>query len=145
MRPSPLMIATVFLALCGAFVIVVPARGDEEWARIDSSSASVGTLAAGACKSVATFTSSAVPALQKDGCTGCHSRASGSAKGALDLTDVGTNDAAACAQVLAKVNLANRAQSAIIQAPAGAQSHMGGKVHDPQAFTAAMLGWINNE
>ena len=102
-------------------------------------------MASGGCKSVATFTSSAVPALQKDGCVGCHSGANASAKSALDLTSVGTNDTAACAQALAKVNLTNKAQSMIIQAPAGTHAHAGGKVDDTQAFTAALLGWMNNE
>jgi hypothetical protein len=150
------MIATLFLAVCGAFVIVVPARGNEESKaapkelnarRMDMAPSETerSALAPGGCKSVATFTSSAAPELQKDGCVGCHSGANATAKNALDLTSVGTNDTAACSQALAKVNLANRAQSVIIQAPAGAHAHMGGKVDDAAVFTAALLGWINNE
>ena len=66
-------------------------------------------------------------------------------QGGARFTSVGTNDAAACAQALAKVNLTNKAQSILIQAPAGTHSHLGGKVEDPQAYTAALLGWMNNE
>jgi hypothetical protein len=102
-------------------------------------------LAVGGCKSVATFASSAAPELQKDGCVGCHSGANTTAKNALDLTSVGVNNGAACTQALAKVNLGDKAQSVLIQAPAGTHAHLGGKVGDIQAFTAAMMGWINNE
>jgi len=156
MRPSRVMMVTLFLATCGALALVVPASGSEESKvapknlsarRTDMVPSAVerSALAPGGCKSVATFTSSAAPALQKDGCVGCHSGANATAKNALDLASVGTNDTAACAQALAKVNLANKAQSVIIQAPAGAHAHMGGKVDDAAVFTAALLGWINNE
>ncbi len=156
MRPCRLMMATLLFAMCGAFVVVVPARGNEgsgaaamelNAPRLDmvTSEGERSAIGAGGCKSVATFTSSAVPELQKDGCVGCHSGANATAKSALDLTSVGTNDTAACAQALAKVNLANKAQSVIIQAPAGAHAHMGGKVDDAAVFTAALIGWINNE
>jgi hypothetical protein len=163
MRSSPITLATLVLAACGEMLIVVPAIGDQAGARASSaqeepseahehsSRSRVGVTAAGAglggggCKSVATFTSSAVPALQKDGCVACHSASNATARAALDLTSVGTNDAAACAQALTKVNLTNKAQSILIQAPAGTHSHLGGKVEDPQAYTAALLGWMNNE
>jgi len=155
MRPSRVMMVTLFLATCGALALVVPASGNEgsKAAPMNLSarptdmvpSAERSALAPAGCKSVATFTSSAAPELQKDGCVGCHSGANATAKNALDLTNVGTNDTAACAQALAKVNLANKAQSVIIQAPAGAHAHMGAKVDDAAVFTAALLGWINNE
>jgi len=157
MKPSPgILITTLVLAVCGAFVIAAPARGNETSTRVGSEPKAplLGiappdtlwrTLANGGCKSVATFTSSAAPELQKDGCVGCHSGSNARAKSALDLTSVGTNDAAACTQALTKVNLANKTQSILIQSPAGARAHLGGKVDDPQIFTAAMLGWINSE
>ena len=100
---------------------------------------------AGACKSVATFTSSAAPQLQQDGCAGCHAGADAPATAAFNLTNLGKDNTAACSQALRDANLANRPQSAIIQAAAGAQAHKGGKVADTQAFTNALLGWINNE
>jgi hypothetical protein len=132
---------TLFLATCVALMFVVPAFGTEA---VPSEVEGIAS-ATGGCKSVATFTSSAAPELQEDGCVGCHSGANATARRALDLTAVGTNDTAACAQALAKVDLANKAQSTIIQAPAGTHPHMGGKVDDTAVFTAAILGWINNE
>jgi hypothetical protein len=99
----------------------------------------------GGCKSPTTFTSSAVPEIMTDGCLGCHAGSNGAATSALDLTQVGKDNTMACAQALNKVNLTNKPQSAIIQAPAGTLTHQGGKVQDTQNFTNAMLGWINNE
>jgi hypothetical protein len=83
--------------------------------------------------------------MRKDGCMGCHAGTSPGATGVFNLTSVGKDDAAACAQALNKVNLSNKPQSAIIQAAAGTQAHEGGKVADTQAFTTALLGWVNNE
>jgi hypothetical protein len=102
-------------------------------------------MTTGGCKSVTTFTSSAEPEIKNDGCLGCHAGSNGAATSALDLTQVGKDDTMACAQALNKVNLTNKPQSAIIQAPAGNLTHQGGKVADTQPFTNAMLGWINNE
>jgi len=154
MRHSLVILATIFLAMCGALVIVAPAMGKAESTRADTVphepridmvtfEAERSAFAAGGCKSVASFTSSAAPELQKDACVGCHSGPT--AKGAFDLSSIGTDNAAACAQALTKVNLANKAQSIIIRAPTGTHPHMGGKVEDTQAFTAAVLGWMNNE
>jgi hypothetical protein len=106
----------------------------------------VSTAAGGAaCKSVATFKSSAVPVLKNDGCLGCHGGANPAAVRALDLSNVGKDDAAACAQALTKVNGSNKPQSAILQAVTGTQAHLGGKVKDAPVFTAGVMGWINNE
>jgi hypothetical protein len=101
--------------------------------------------AAGGCKSVEAFTSSAVPALQKNGCLGCHSGASAGATAALDLKSVGKDNTAACAQALTRVNLASKPQSSIIDAATGSLTHAGGKVADKPAFIASLLGWINKE
>jgi hypothetical protein len=102
-----------------------------------------GTLAGG-CKSQATFDSSAVPAIQNNQCLTCHSGQNGTATSALDLTKLGTDRAAACAQALSKVNLANKPQSLIIVAPSGGGGHPY-TVADATAWRNAMLGWINNE
>jgi hypothetical protein len=101
--------------------------------------------AAGGCKSVATFTSSAAPAMTKDNCLSCHAGGNGGATAALDLSQMNKNDTMACAQALNKVNLANKGQSPIIQAPAGNLTHQGGKVGDTAAFTQALTTWLNNE
>jgi hypothetical protein len=148
-------------ALVLAMLVVVPALGDDRsaWSDIarhagERSSVASGTFdraaapgagITGGCKSVATFTSSAVPELRKDNCIGCHGGGSAAATGALDLTNVDKDNAAACAQALRRVNPSNKPQSAIIQAAAGTQAHVGGKVANAPAFTSALLGWSNNE
>ena len=106
----------------------------------------------GGCKSVATFTSSAVPALKLDlgngqTCLGCHGGGNDVAKNALDLSAVDANDAQACAQALNYVSLKDKANSQIIAVPTGGP---GGNTNHaiqtaPQAFTDGMLGWIKNE
>jgi hypothetical protein len=157
MRLFQLVPATFVLAM----FVVVPALGDDRSAWSDiarhggkRSSVASGTFERAAapgvgivsgCKSVTTFTSSAAPELRKDGCIGCHGGANAAATGALDLTNVDKDNAAACTQALKQVNPANRPQSAIIRAAVGAQTHVGGKVADAPAFTTALLGWINNE
>ena len=133
MRPSYFLTTALVLVACGASA--------PEAAKVPAATG----LAPGVCKSVATFTSSAAPQLQKDGCAGCHAGSDASATAALDLTSVGKDNAAACSQALRAVDLANRPQSAIIQAAVGAQAHKGGTVADAQAFTSALLGWIANE
>jgi hypothetical protein len=125
------MIATLVLAACGAST---PGPAPV------SAAASLT-----ACKSVASFTASAAPQLQKEVCASCHGGTASAATAALDLTNIGKDNATACSQALRTVNLANRSQSALIQAVTGAQAHTGGRVPDPQAFTDALLAWINNE
>lgn len=132
MKSSHLLAITIVCAACGA-------------ATPDPPTPSAAGLATGGCKSVATFTSSAAQQLQKDGCAGCHAGADASATSAFDLTNLGKNDPAACSQALRFVNVANRLQSPIIQVAVGTQAHKGGTVADPQPFTSALLGWINNE
>ena len=75
----------------------------------------------------------------------CHAGSNAGATIALDLTTVGKDNVAACAQALTKVSLENKPQSVIIKVAAGTQKHMGGKVADLWNYTTAMLGWINNE
>jgi hypothetical protein len=101
--------------------------------------------AAGGCKSVATFTSSAAPAFRSAGCIGCHGGAMATATTAFDLAKLGKDDVAACAQALKKVDVANKPASAIFQATTGSLAHAGGKVADAAGFTRAVHGWIDNE
>ena len=133
MRPDCFLVTTLVLVACGA--------STPEASAVRASTAS----SSDACKSVATFISSAAPQLQKEGCAGCHAGTDAGATTALDLTNVGKDNAAACSQALRAVNLTNRPQSAIIQAATGAQAHKGGTVGDAQAFKSALLGWIDNE
>jgi hypothetical protein len=131
MRLNHVVRATLAVVACAVVLAFAPATGGGE--NTDG------------CKSVAAFVSTAVPELQKDGCSGCHAGSNATATGALDLSSLGRDNAAACAQALNKVDLTNKLESPLIQAPAGTQTHMGGKVADTQGFTAALLGWINNE
>jgi hypothetical protein len=98
----------------------------------------------GGCKSVATFTANAVPALQNNTCLNCHGAAGGSGFASLDMSQVGKDNAKACAQALGRVNLANKAQSQIITAATGGIAAHPYK-NAPAAYTTAMLNWINNE
>ncbi|MCC7538593.1 MAG: hypothetical protein IT379_20380 [Deltaproteobacteria bacterium] len=74
----------------------------------------------GACSSVASFTSSARPQLLGN-CTRCHDGTNETATAALDMTRVpsvvGTDQTAACAQVLGRVDLDDPDTSAIFLAP----------------------------
>ena len=137
MNLNPLALPTFVLATCFGVLLAMPARADR--------SAPESQRAAGECKSVATFVSSAVPALSRDGCTECHGGGDAAATKALDLRSIGKDNTAACAEALKRVSVANGSLSAIIQAPAGAQNHAGGKVKDRPGFTAALMGWIAHE
>jgi hypothetical protein len=113
------------------------------FAQIEEAKA-VNDVPTGGCKSVATFTSSAVPAMQP--CRNCHSN--GAARNALDMSQIGTNDGAACAQALNKVDLQNKAQSRIITyITAPNTTHAGTRLQGDAAtnYTQQMLGWINQE
>jgi len=100
--------------------------------------------AGGGCKSVATFTSSAAGPLTNQ-CRGCHGGANAGATGAMNLSALGTDNAAACAQALTKVTLANKPGSAIITRPRAGSGHPAVAGFNQAAHDAAMLGWINNE
>ncbi len=130
-----------------------------EFAKIGAGTVTGGDAGAGGggCKNVAGF--QAISGVFKGGqvngnaltpnCTaGCH-KAGGGGDGALDLNDLvlGTPDvAAACAQALTKVNLANKAQSAIILHPTGQSgNHGGGTVSDVGGYTTQVMTWLNGE
>jgi hypothetical protein len=142
MRLSALTASTLALVTSSALLVARPASTAPE---TRATVTAIGGMAAGGCKSVATFTSSALPELLKAGCMTYHAGTNAGATSALDLTTLGKDNVAACAQVLTKVSLANKPQSVIIKVAAGTQTHMGGRVADLQGYTAAMLGWMNNE
>jgi hypothetical protein len=99
--------------------------------------------AGGGCKNVAAFTANAVPAIQANQCLNCHNTG-GPGNSSLDLSQVGIDDAVACAQALTKVDLANPSQSEIILAPTGqVPSHpfQGASA----TYTTMMLAWITTE
>jgi hypothetical protein len=103
-----------------------------------------GGAGSGGCKSVAAFVANAVPAIQQNQCLGCHGTTSGSGYSSLDLTQVGVDNAAACAQALTKVDLQTPAQSDIILAPTGQLAN-----HPFQnasaTYSSMMLAWISTE
>lgn len=96
------------------------------------------------CKALQAFIDNAKPQLQGNGCLDCHGDG-GNGQATMDLSQLDQDDAQACEQALKKVNLANKAASLIIDSPAGARGHTGGKVGDPAGFTAAIRAWIDNE
>ncbi len=100
------------------------------------------------CKSVAAFTANAVPAIQANACLTCHGGPDQAAVTALDMRKVGTDDAAACVQLLRKVNFADRSKSAIVLAPTSGNTldHQGGKTIDPASdFVTKMMAWVQTE
>jgi hypothetical protein len=106
----------------------------------------------GGCKSVATFTASAVPAFKIDlgggqTCLTCHGGGNDVAVNAMDLTKVDTDDAAACAQARNHINFADRPQSPIIATPTGnANGNPNHPVKNaPPSFVSGVLTWIQAE
>ncbi len=100
----------------------------------------------GGCKSVTSFTTNAVPAIQANTCLNCHNTG-GSGNAALDLSALASNppdDATACAQALSRVNLTTPAQSEIILAPTGQVANHPFK-NASQSFVTMMETWITAE
>jgi cytochrome c553 len=99
---------------------------------------------AGGCKALPTFVSDAVPAIQANTCLTCHQGQNTSATSNLDLTQLGTNNAAACVQALTQVNLGDPSMSNIILAPTGgiaAHPFKGAS----SSFVTMMTDWIKAE
>jgi cytochrome c553 len=105
-----------------------------------------GSSTTGGCKSVASFTANAVPAIQANTCLTCHNTG-GSGNPSLDLSALAANppdDAAACAQALTRVNLTTPAQSEIILAPTGQVANHPFQ-NASQSFVTMMETWITAE
>ncbi len=102
--------------------------------------------ATGGCKSVASFTTNAVPAIQNNTCLNCHNTG-GSGNASLDLSGLAANpvnDTAACAQALSRINTTTPAQSDIILAPTGGVANHPFKGASA-AYTTMMETWISAE
>jgi hypothetical protein len=99
--------------------------------------------AGGGCKNVAAFTANAVPAIQANQCLTCHGTG-GAGNSSLDLSQVGIDDAVACAQALTKVDLTDPSQSDIILAPTGAVASHPFKGASA-TYASMMLTWIATE
>ena len=145
----------------GLFVLDVAATVGSNWSKSDQLEIQFTTLApvtvadggakeggeagsSGGCKSVATYTADAVPAIMANTCLTCHQGENPGATAALDMTMVGTDNAAACAQALNRVNLMDPPNSDIILAPTGgvaAHPFKGASA----SFKTMMLLWIAKE
>jgi hypothetical protein len=100
----------------------------------------------GGCKAVAAFTANAVPAIQQNGCLGCHAKG-GSGNGALDLSALAASppdDATACNQALTRANPQNPPQSDIVLAPTGGVANHPFK-NASSTFATMMEAWIGAE
>ena len=107
----------------------------------------------GGCAALAEFTASAQPVLSAR-CVSCHAGSNAMATQATDMTKVNDTSpegqAAACGQILSRVNLADPPQSAIFIAPdpdsgAGHPFKFGGDAGAFGDFRDALTVWINQE
>jgi len=105
------------------------------------------------CRAVDAFTASAQPALSAN-CVSCHGGANSSATNATNMTKVNDltpeGQAAACAQILSRVNLADPVNSGVFIAPdpGSGASHPFKFNNDPNAFGAfrsTLTQWIDQE
>jgi len=105
------------------------------------------------CAAVAAFTASARPALSAN-CVSCHGGANSSATNATNMAKVddlsAEGQAAACAQILSRVNLTDPAASGIFVAPdpGSGASHPFKFNGDPNAFAgfqSSLVQWIDQE
>jgi cytochrome c553 len=111
-----------------------------------AAAATVDAGTTGGCKSVASFTTNAVPAIQANTCLNCHNTG-GSGNASLDLSGLAAtpvNDTAACAQALSRINTAAPAQSDIILAPTGGVANHPFK-NASSTFATMMETWIQAE
>ncbi|HEY4181640.1 MAG TPA: hypothetical protein VGM90_32575 [Kofleriaceae bacterium] len=107
----------------------------------------------GACKSLATFKTSAQATMTTNCGNACHLGANPAAKAAMDLTGINTTDdtkiAIACAQVKSRTVLATPAMSGIFLAPTpGNTNHpfnFGGNQANFTAFRTSVTTWITAE
>jgi hypothetical protein len=141
----------------GLMVLDVSATIGQNWAtsdkleiqftslsKVSSSDGGTGEGGAGGCKAVATYTADAVPAIQANTCLTCHQGQNAEATANLDMTMVGTDNAAACAQALNQVDLADPSMSNIILAPTGGITNHPFKGASA-SFKTMMLEWIAKE
>jgi hypothetical protein len=103
----------------------------------------------GGCNAVAEFTANAVPRLTAN-CQSCHGGGDPQANAALDMSQLGSDDAAACAQVKNRVSPTNPASSQVFvnTNPDGNAAHpfkFLGSTAQWQAFMADMTIWIEAE
>jgi hypothetical protein len=108
-----------------------------------------GTTVTGGCKDVNSFMSNAQGPL-KNNCTSCHGGGNAQAKGAIDMSSIDSDPAAACAQVKNRVNPASpgTSQLFITTDPGGNAAHpykFGGTSSKFDAFKSSVSMWIQAE
>ncbi len=108
-----------------------------------------GGAATGACSAQAEFDASAKPQLQNN-CVSCHGGNNGSATSALDMSDLANDSAAACGQILNRVNTGTPASSQIFVTtdPNGNAAHpfkFGGNATNFNTFKNQVSIWVSAE
>ncbi len=103
----------------------------------------------GGCKDVTSFSANAADLL-KNNCVSCHGGANGQAKGAVDMSQLTSDPAAACSQIKNRVSPANADQSQlfITTDPGGNAAHpfkFGGNNGNFDAFKQSVSQWISAE
>jgi len=103
----------------------------------------------GGCKDVASFNTNAV-GLLKQNCQSCHGGGNAQAKGAVDMTALNSDAAAACSQIKNRVspNNAGSSQLFITTDPGGNAAHpykFGGDNGKFDAFKQSVSQWISAE
>lgn len=110
-----------------------------------------GTTTLAGCKVVTSFTNNARTPLSTS-CVSCHGGTNGGATAAVDMTKMNdtsaTGQAAACGQILSRVNLTTPAQSGILLAPdpaSGVQHPFKFSATAYPAFRTSLTTWIDAE
>jgi hypothetical protein len=147
----------------GIFVLDVEESANETWTSTDKIQVAFNTIVAAAvappdagmdgeagpvgpppCQAPSAFVTNAVPAIQNNMCLTCHQGQNPTATSNLDLTMLGTDNAAACAQALMKVNLMDKTMSDILLAPTGGVPSHPFQSASPN-YKPMMLVWIDAE
>ncbi len=103
----------------------------------------------GGCKDVDSFSANAEPLLQQN-CASCHGGANAQAKGAVDMSGLGSDPAGACSQVKNRVSPLDPASSQLFVTtdPGGNAAHpfkFGGSAAKFDAFKGSVSQWISAE
>lgn len=103
----------------------------------------------GGCKDVASFDTNAKGQFQQR-CGGCHSGGNGAATNAVDMTKLGSDSTAACAQILFRIKPSDppNSQVFVVTDPGGNAAHpfkFGGNATNFDAFKTDVSKWVTSE
>lgn len=135
----------------GVSLVVVPRVANDDRLqlaieKLETSDALPAPASRGACKSVTSFQTNAVPAIQQGTCMNCHD-AGGTGNAALDLSGLAADPpdfARACGQAKSRIDTTNVEQSPIILAPSGGVATHPYRNANGQ-YRTQMTTWINAE